>query len=193
MMVRRGVAAVVAGLVFTLSATASARADSASEQLKTGVERIFEALGSPSHGDGADTRQRIVHEIAQRLFDWTEMGHHLLGGIWDERTPAERERFIASLENLVDAHVLALAPSGVDRIVWDGETLANGRATIQTRVIMHRGEHLRLNYRMIRRDDGWRIYDIAINDVSFIGTYRAQFRQIIKNASYEALLDKLEH
>ncbi len=192
-MVRRLAVVAAIGVLLTLSATSPVRADSATEQLKAGVQRVFEALGNRSLADGADERHRIVHEVDQRLFDWTAMGQRLLGGVWDARTPPERERFIALLGNVVDAHVLALAPSGVDHIVWDGETLANGRATIRTRVVTNRGEQMRLDYRMILRDDRWRIYDVAVNDVSFLGTYRAQFRQIIKNASYEALIDKLEH
>ncbi len=189
----RRTVAVVLGLVLLLYATPPASADSAAEQLKHGVERVFDALGNPSVAGSLDERRQLIHQVDEHLFDWTEMGQRLLGATWGERTPAEHARFIALLADIVDAHVLALAPSGVERILWNGQTVTDDRATIRTTVVMNRGHETSLDYRMILRDGVWRVYDVVMDNVSFLGTYRAQFRQIMKSASYEGLIDRLEH
>ena len=44
---------------------------------------------------------------------------------------------------------------------------------------------------MNRREDGWRIYDVAIADISLIDSYRAQIQQIMKTSSYDNLIARL--
>jgi len=48
-----------------------------------------------------------------------------------------------------------------------------------------------LEYRLHVRDGRWRVYDVLIDGVSFVSTYRSQFDRIITAESYGALVDKL--
>lgn len=45
---------------------------------------------------------------------------------------------------------------------------------------------------MYKSKQGWKIYDIEIQGVSFISTYRSQFEEILRNKTIEDLLAKLE-
>jgi len=45
---------------------------------------------------------------------------------------------------------------------------------------------------MIRRGDRWLIYDIAVENISLIANYRAQFDRIIRSASYQDLVTRLK-
>jgi phospholipid transport system substrate-binding protein len=176
--------------LLSLFAVLPASADSALPHLRANVQRVFTALGNRTL-DRGDERRRVIHRLNQELFDWPEMAQRLLGSVWEQRTDAERTRFIGLLAGMVDAHVLALAPAGVEQIVWDGETIDDRHAAVRTTVMMKRGERLALEYRMTRRDDGWRIYDVALADVSLIESYRAQMQQIMKTSSYDGLIARL--
>ena len=46
-------------------------------------------------------------------------------------------------------------------------------------------------YRVIKRGDGWKVYDVVIEGVSLISNYRSQFREILAKGEAEALLDTL--
>ena len=46
-------------------------------------------------------------------------------------------------------------------------------------------------YKFYPRRGGWQIYDVEIEGVSFIKSYRAQFNEILKNGSAEKLLEQL--
>ncbi len=186
---RRATAIALVGLL-SLVAAPWAQADSPTEQLKTGVETAFQTLKSASRAD--TERRQAIHDLDGQLFDWTEMGRRLLGGVWEQRSEPERQRFITRLEEIVDAHVLALAPSGIDHIAWGRETASDGRATVRTTVVTNRGEQRQLDFRMILRDAHWKIFDIAIDGMSFIGLYRAQFMQILRTSSFDDLMQKLE-
>jgi phospholipid transport system substrate-binding protein len=188
---RSAVTAAAVVVLVSLGTTPPARAESALQQLRTGVDRVFDALADPALDGKGDERREMVHRLNEDLFDWAEMSQRLLGPAWGERTETERARFAALLAHIVDAHVLALAPAGVDRIVWRDETVGNGRATIRTTVVPKRGQGLPVDYHMVLRDSRWRVYDVVMDGVSLLGNYRAQFRQIIKTSSYEALIHKL--
>lgn len=182
---------VAVAMLVSLCIAPRAGAESALEHLRVGVDRVFEALDDPALDGKADERRQIIHRLVEDLFDWTEMGQRLLGAIWNDRTAGERARFTGFLASMIDAHLLALAASGVDHIVWDEQTVAGGEATVRTTVVTKHGQRVPLDYRMTLRDDRWRIYDVAIDKASLLGNYRAQFRRIIKKSSYEALVDKL--
>jgi cell division protein FtsN len=53
------------------------------------------------------------------------------------------------------------------------------------------GHDIPLAYRLIRRGPGWAVRDVAIDGVSVVDNYRAQFSKIIREASYPELIGRL--
>jgi phospholipid transport system substrate-binding protein len=47
-------------------------------------------------------------------------------------------------------------------------------------------------YKLYTSKKGWKLYDIEIEGVSIIQTYRSQFGQILESGTIEDLLSKLE-
>ena len=47
-------------------------------------------------------------------------------------------------------------------------------------------------YKMYETRQGWKIYDVEIQGVSIISTYRSQFKEILANGTIDDLLLKLE-
>jgi phospholipid transport system substrate-binding protein len=62
---------------------------------------------------------------------------------------------------------------------------------VRSRVVLGGGAEIPVQYRLHRRDGRWRVYDVLIDHVSFIATYRRQFDGIIRRESYAALADRL--
>ena len=46
-------------------------------------------------------------------------------------------------------------------------------------------------YRVIKKDNEWKVYDVVIEGVSLISNYRSQFREILGNNPPEKLLETL--
>ena len=65
---------------------------------------------------------------------------------------------------------------------------------MKAKVITRQGTEVPVEARMLKNagTDRWLIYDIAIENVSLIGNYRAQFDSIIRKESFTALLDRLK-
>jgi len=47
--------------------------------------------------------------------------------------------------------------------------------------------------RMNKKNDRWLIYDVAIENISLISNYRAQFDRIIRTSSYAELVKRLRN
>lgn len=45
---------------------------------------------------------------------------------------------------------------------------------------------------MIMKKEGWKIYDVNIEGVSFVRNYRTQFQKILIKESPDALIEKLK-
>jgi phospholipid transport system substrate-binding protein len=72
-----------------------------------------------------------------------------------------------------------------------GDSIDSDLATVRTRIVTQQGTQIPVDYRMLRRGDGWMVYDVSIEGVSLVANYRAQFNKIIQTSSYQALVDKL--
>jgi phospholipid transport system substrate-binding protein len=46
-------------------------------------------------------------------------------------------------------------------------------------------------YRLAERDGGWRIYDVVIGGVSMASTFRASFRQQLRDGGVDGLIQSL--
>jgi phospholipid transport system substrate-binding protein len=51
---------------------------------------------------------------------------------------------------------------------------------------------LPVEYRLIHQDQRWAVFDVIVDGVSLALNYRAQFEQIIRNSSYDTLLQKIK-
>jgi len=50
---------------------------------------------------------------------------------------------------------------------------------------------LPMDYRLMVKDGRWSAYDIIIDGVSLVSNYRSQFQKVIRESSYEELVNKL--
>ena len=77
-------------------------------------------------------------------------------------------------------------PAGLEAAV-DGDY-----ATVRARVVTKQRGDIPVDARMIRRGDRWLIYGIAVENISLIANYRAQFDRIIRSATYQDLVTRLK-
>ena len=62
---------------------------------------------------------------------------------------------------------------------------------MRSKVITQRRTELGIDYRMHLRGSRWQVYDVLIDGVSFVSTYRSQFDRVIQAESYGALVERL--
>ncbi|UCD47244.1 MAG: ABC transporter substrate-binding protein [Deltaproteobacteria bacterium] len=164
------------------------------EQIRGTIDRTIGILKDPAlaaKGKEEERRELLRKEIAP-VFDFGEMAKRSLGPNWRDRTPEERERFVALFRELLENSYLGKIESYGGEVIRYGEETVDGPyAQVKTVVVTTRGQEIPVHYRM-RADGGrYRIYDVVIEGISLVNNYRSQFNSILQKSSFAELMEKL--
>jgi phospholipid transport system substrate-binding protein len=140
-----------------------------------------------------EERKARVKRLILRWFDLREMARRSLGAHWEKRSEQERGEFVDLFGDLfVESYSrLVVDHLGDQRVEYLSEAVDGSTATVRTKFLSKRDEPTFVNFGLLRRDDSWAAYDVVIDDVSIVNTYRTQFNKIIRTQSYEALVKKM--
>jgi phospholipid transport system substrate-binding protein len=159
-------------------------------------------------------KERIIDRIVSPMFDFPLMGQLALGRThWPKLDAAQREKFI----RLFVARLKALYLEKTALYTNEKFVLKPGVArknTIQIPMTLTSdGEEIGILYKLYRSDEAgkskadggtpnarnrvgepgrWRIYDVEIEGVSILLTYRSQFDDILRRGTVQDLLSQLE-
>ena len=148
--------------------------------------------GDPRLFSDGHTRAEI-RRIAVGLFDFDDMARRTLSRHWAGRTRAEQAEFVTLFTDLLErSYVGRIEGYAGEKIVYVGETVDGAYAVVRSRIAPQRGRaETAVDYRLHRRNGRWKVYDVLIDGVSFVSTYRGQFNRVISGTSYGALLEAL--
>ena len=186
--------AVVVTLAAVLTSGVTAWAGPPTEQLRERVDRVLRVLEDPDLRQAVRTaeRRQAIRTIAYEIFDFRGLSQRSLARHWPARTAAEREEFIRLFADLLERSYVGKIEtySGGERIQFTGESADGEHATVRTRIVA-KGTEIPVDYRMHRVGERWMVYDVALEGVSLVANYRAQFNKIIQTSSFKDLVDKL--
>jgi len=163
------------------------------ETVETAVVRVVEVLQQPeATGPAQSERAAEIKRIARDLFDFDEIARRALSRHWAGRTPVQHTEFVGLFTDLLERSYLnRIEAYAGERIVYTGEAVDGTFATVRSKVITQRRTELGIDYRMHLRGSRWQVYDVLIDGVSFVSTYRSQFDRVIQAESYGALVERL--
>lgn len=139
-----------------------------------------------------EQRRLEVRRIAADLFDFDEISRRALSRHWTARGPEEQAEFVRLFTDLLERTYLGRIESYAgEKIVYLGETVDGPFATVRSKVVTRRRGETPLDYRLHLRDGRWKVYDVLIDHVSFVATYRSEFSRILQKEPYPALVERL--
>jgi phospholipid transport system substrate-binding protein len=190
----RGMAVGLAVLL-TLLVGRDASAGAPTEQLRVQIDRAIKVLedGELRKEGRMPERRAAIRRIANEIFDFTETTRRSLGQHWQTRTPAEREEVTRLFADLLErSYIGKIELYSGEKIQFLGDSLEGSQATVRTKLVTKQGTEIPVDYRMHRvSGDRWLTYDVAIEGVSMVANYRAQFNKIIQTSGYKSLVSKL--
>ena len=143
-------------------------------------------------GRAQASRRAEIRRIAQGLFDFDELARRTLSRHLAGRTLEERAEFVGLFTDLlVRSYLNRIEAYAGERIVYTGEVIDGTYAKVRSKVITQRQSEIGIDYRMHLHDGRWQVYDVLVDGVSFVSTYRSQFDRVIQAESYGALIERL--
>jgi len=192
---RRALTNLTAALLLGLTAATAAQAMTPTETVKSRVDEAIQGLSqTPTSAtpESAERRRVEIRRAADSLFDFTEMSRRALGRHWADRTPAERDEFVRLFTDLIArTYIGKIDRYAGEAIAYIGERVEGDEASVRSQVVTAKGSQIPVEYRLHRSNENWTAYDVFIENVSMVGTYRSQFDRIIKTESFGDLLRRL--
>jgi phospholipid transport system substrate-binding protein len=162
------------------------------DQVRQYTEQVQKILDDPVLRQ--TDKRAAVRRVAGEVFDVNETAKRALGRHWQGRTTAEREEFTQLFADLLErTYINKLDLYGGERLVYTNEAVDGEYAAVRAKVVTKQGTEVPVEARMLRRGNRWLIYDIAIENVSLVANYRAQFDRIIRTASFQELVNRLKN
>ena len=162
------------------------------DQLKQHVDEVIRVLDDPSLKGQAAQRHAAIRKIAEKIFDYPNTARRALGPHWSARTPEERKEFVALFADLLDrAYLSRIDLYQGERVRYTNEAAEGDEATVKTTLLTPRGTSIPVDYRMHLVDGRWLVYDVIIEGVSLVSSYRQQFHKVIVTESYPVLVQKM--
>ncbi len=169
-----------------------AEAGAPTEELKRHVDEVIRVLEDPNLKNKPAQRHAAVHKIAENTFDYPDTARRALGPHWSARTPEEQKEFVALFADLLDrAYWSKIDQYQGEKVRYTNETADGGEAAVKTMLVTPRGTSIPVDYRMHLVNGRWLVYDVIIEGVSLVSSYRQQFNKIIVTESYPSLLQKM--
>jgi phospholipid transport system substrate-binding protein len=183
-----------------LGLTSGAQAGPATDQLKVDLARVLrvieETAGVPRDGGPAidvETRRSAIRSAAEAGFDWREMASRSLARHWQPRSEAERAEFVQLFGDLIrSSYIIQLEHYSGELIRFVGERVEGDLGVVSTRFVTKQNQEIPMDYHLLSRDGRWRVYDVILEGVSLVGSYRSQFDKVIRTSSYPALVKRLK-
>jgi len=119
----------------------------------------------------------------------------VLGKFWRTATPEQRQRFIdAFYHSLLTNYGAALADFTSDRLKIFPSNVdpAKSTATVRTEVKRDSGDRVAVNYYMHATPQGWKAWDVVIDGISYVNSYRTDFGAQIEQQGIDAVIKRLE-
>jgi len=184
-------------IVFLLLATPGFAQELGPEELvKKMTQDVLDAIKSDKQLAAGD-RQKAIKLAEEKVLphvDFEEATRLAVGRGWKQATPEQQNKLVTEFRNmLVRTYANAIS-------AYQGQTMkvmpvrmkpGDTDATVHNQFIRPGGRPVLVDYSMRKTEKGWKIYDIVVEGVSLVLTYRSEFDQVVKQDGIDGLIKRL--
>lgn len=161
--------------------------------VKKKVAVIFDLLGKQDI-EKNERNEKIVGELNE-IMDFQLAAYLSLGKHWKKISKTQKKEFVETFQQYINNYIVEKIDLYTNQKIdiGDSKIVKKGRAELEIGILSG-GETLQVNFKLRKnKKKEWRVYDVDIEGVSLITTFRSQFSGVLKNSSFEELLEKLKN
>jgi phospholipid transport system substrate-binding protein len=166
------------------------------ELVKKMTQDVLDAIKSDKQLAAGD-RQKALKLAEEKILphvDFAEATRLAVGRAWSQATPEQKKKLTDEFRRmLVRTYSSAVS-------TYEGQTMkvlpvrmkpGDTEVTVRNHYIRPGGKPVQLDYSMRKTDSGWKIYDIVVEGVSLVLTYRSEFDAVVKQQGIDGLIKTL--
>ena len=188
----------VLGFICAMALAAAALAQElAPDQLVQKItDEVLAAIKSDKELAAGDKQKaiKLAEEKVLPYIDFDQATRLAVGRAWSQASPEQRKRLVSEFRNmLVRTYSNAIQS-------YQGQTLkvlpSRGKqdpedTTVRTQFVRAGGQPLPIEFHMRQADKTWKVYDIVVEGVSLVMTYRSEFDAVVKQEGIDGLIKRL--
>ncbi|MGQ9857572.1 MAG: MlaC/ttg2D family ABC transporter substrate-binding protein [Thermodesulfobacteriota bacterium] len=161
------------------------------DAIKQSTDQVLDILRDPALKEDPEAREKRIWEVVSSKFDFEEMARRSLAVHWRDRSPQEQREFVDLFGKLLQrSYSGKLGQYTDEKVEYLGEETDGSRAEVRTKIVS-KGVDIPIDYRMLKKSDGWKVYDVIIEGVSLVNNYRNQFNRIVVSSGYKDLIQRM--
>jgi phospholipid transport system substrate-binding protein len=197
------VALALAAVCVPAYAAGAADPQAAQRLITSSADRMLAAL--QAEGDNLTNNPARIRALAERNLvpdvDFEQVSRLVLGKNWRSATPDQRRRFIQEFKRFVVRFYTAALieytegsdiPQDVMRFLPLRAGPGDKRVTVSSRVKQpSSSQAIAVDYRLSFADGQWKVYDVSVDGVSLVASYRSSFANQIRQRGLDGLIAQL--
>ena len=179
--------------VLTVPVIQAGDVEDINSMVKKKVAVIFDLLGKQDI-EKNERNEKIVGELNE-IMDFQLAAYLSLGKHWKKISKTQKKEFVETFQQYINNYIVEKIDLYTNQKIdiGDSKIVKKERAELEIG-IRSGGETLEINFKLRKnKKKEWRVYDVDIEGVSLITTFRSQFSGVLKNSSFEELLEKLKN
>lgn len=141
----------------------------------------------------------IYHAVETNLLpivDVAGMSRSVLGRqAWNKATSVQKAQFSKAFTRLVirtySSPLAQYADESVQFLPLRG-SLNSKFIRVNSIIVRSEGQNIPLSYSLVSKNGQWKIYDISVEGVSLLQSFRSQFAQALQNSSIDDVIKLME-
>jgi len=172
-------------------------------QIEKMVNELLDRLSASAEQINHD--RSVAYELSNELvvpyLDFPRITRLIIGKYWRDASDEQRQRLIDEISALlIRSYVTAMIAYADDTLLEEqvvympSRYQAGDRKTaVRAKISLDSGQTIDVRYALYRTDGQWKIYDISLENISLVLTYRSSFGASIKSNGLDALITRLEN
>jgi phospholipid transport system substrate-binding protein len=137
----------------------------------------------------------LVEKYLLPRFDTQYSARLVLGKHWRTASDDQKKRFVdAFYQSLLKNYGNALVEFTSDRMkILPAQVDAKGEtATVRTEIKRSNGTRIPVNYQLRKTPEGWKAWDVVIEGISYVKSFREDFGAEIDQKGLDAVIERIE-
>ena len=161
------------------------------ETAETEVKKILAVLGDQALTGkvGTTAKKEKLRAIFDDIFDYVVLSKRTLGRNWKKLDTEQQNEFVKLYRKLLDSvYMERLLAYKDEKVIFSKESMISEKKAEVFSNIDTGDKQIPINYRLVLKENQWKVYDIIIEGVSLVKNYRSQFNSILAKNEPEELL-----
>ncbi len=161
--------------------------------VETAVNGVIHALKSRKDQDTITLKDReSIRHAVEDYFDFQEMAKRSLGKPWRNMDKAQRADFVATFRELLERSYGNRLSEYHDQSVEFGKVRIKGRIAIVDSEVIDSEKKTPVRYKLVHKKTGWKVYDIKVEGISMVSTFRSDFKQSVSQKGVDGFIVDLK-